>query len=195
MQTLAQPQHPRIPTDSSSQQHFGKCIKATTSTDSYGFQLPAAFWKVYQSHNIHGFLRIPAPSSILQALAQPQHPRIPTDSSSQHDFAISSTATTSTDSTDSSSQQHFGKCNKATRSTDAYGFQLPAAFWKVYQSHTIHGFLRIPAPSTILETVSKPQHPRIPTDSSSQHDFVSSNTATSSTESYGFQLPAAFCKH
>ena len=92
-------------------------------------------------------MRIPCPSCILQALSKPEHPRIPTDSSSQHDFVSSSTATTSTDS---------------------YGFQLPAPFWKVHQSHNIHGVLRIPAPSMVLQALTQPQHPRIPTDSSSQ---------------------------
>ena len=148
-------------------------VDATTSTEPCGFRLPAAFCKLHRSRNIRGVLRIPAPSSILQALSKPQHPRIPTDSSSQH---------------------HFGKCIKATTSTDSYGFQLPAPFCKLYHSHNIHGVLRIPAPSMILQTVSKPQHPRIPTDSSSQHHFGNCIKATTSTDTYGFQLPAAFCQ-
>ncbi len=152
LQALAQPQHPQIPTDSSSQQDFANCTKATTSTDSYGFQLPAAFCKLHQSQNIHGFLRIPAPSRILQTVSKPQHPRMPTDSSSQ---------------------QHFGGSSTAATPTDAYGFQLPAAFCKLHQSHNIHGFVRIPAPSSILKEGSKPQHPRMPTDSNSQQHFAS----------------------
>ena len=108
--------------------------------------LPATSWKPYQSHNMRVVLRIPAPSSILQAFAKPQHARSATDSSPQHDVASSI---------------------KATTSTESCGFQLPAALCKPSQSHNIHGCLRIPAPSTVLHASSKPQHARMPTDSSS----------------------------
>ena len=147
--------------------------KATTSTKSCGFQLPAAFCKLHQSHNIHGDLRIPAPSNVSQAFTKPQHARSPTDSSSQ---------------------QHFASLVQATTCAESYGFQLPAAFCKPSESHNMRGVLRIPAPSSILQAFTKPQHARSPTDSSSQQHFASSIRATTCAESYGFQLPATFWK-
>ena len=122
---------------------------------------------------MRGVLRIPAPSSILQAFTKPQHARSPTDSSSQ---------------------QHFASLHKATTCAESYGFQFPAAFCKLSQSHNIHGVLRIPAPSNMLRAFTKPQHARSPTDSSSQQQFASSILTTTCAESYGFQFPAAFCE-
>ena len=145
--------------------------KATTSTKSCGFQLPAAFCKLHQSHNIHGDLRIPAPSNVSQAFTKPQHARSPTDSSSQ---------------------QHFASSIRATTCAESYGFQLPATFWKPGQNHIIRGVLRIPARSSVFHALSKPQHARSPTDSSSQQHFASLVKATTCAESYRFQLPAAF---
>ena len=129
LQALSEPQHARSPTDSSSQQHFASSIKATTSTDAYGFQLLAPFCMPRQSHNMRGCLRIPAPSNVLHALSKPQHAR---------------------SATDSSSQQRFACLVKATTCAESYGFQLPAAFCKLAQSHNMRGVLRIPAPSMIL---------------------------------------------
>ena len=173
LHALSKPQHARSPTDSSSQHDFASSIKATTCAEPCGFQLPAAFCKPAQSHNMRGVLRILAPSSILQAPSEPQHARSPTDSSSQ---------------------QHFGSLVKITSFAESYGFQLVAVFSMPCQSHNMRGVLRIPAPSSILRALSKPQHARSPTDSSSQQHFASSILGTTCAESYGFQLPAAFCK-
>ena len=137
--------------DSSSQQHFASSSLTKACADACGSQLPAAFWKPYQSHNMRGVLRIPAPSSILQGLSKPQHARSPADSSSQ---------------------QHLTSSNKATACADACGFQLPAAFCNLQLNRNMRGVLRIPAPSKISQTLLKRQHARSPTDSSSQQHFA-----------------------